>query len=148
MGFLVEILFNKLSSVNSLDTFQRKAEPLSAGRLSDPLTPLLMKLYLIVQTSHKALSAGRLSDSTIGIARPNKHKIAISTKLNFLPKKYSRKVTKIILNPRRFVLLAICLFQMYLIPDCYRTSNDFQMFSNNFFWTSIRFSFSNDADYI
>ena len=91
--------------------------------------------------SHKALSAGRLSDSTLGIARPDKHKIAISTKLNFFPKKYSRKVTKIILNPRRFVLSAICLFKMYLIPDCYRTFNDFQMFSNNFFWTSIRFSF-------
>ena len=107
-------------------------------------TEILAKM----KQSHKALSAGRLSDSTLGIARPDKHKIAISTKLNFFPKKYSRKVTKIILNPRRFVLSAICLFQMYLIPDCYRTFNDFQMFSNNFFWTSIRFSFSNDADYI
>ncbi len=79
--------------------------------------------------SHKALSAGRLSEGTLGIPRPYRAKIAISTKLNFFPKKYSRKVTKIILNPRRFVLSAIYLFQMYLIPDCYRTFNDFTKFS-------------------
>ena len=82
---------------------------------------------------HKALSAGRLSEGTLGIPRPYRAKIAISTKLNFFPKKYSRKVTKIILNPRRFVLSAISPLKMYLIPDCYRTFNDFQMFSNNFF---------------
>ena len=79
--------------------------------------------------SHKALSAGRLPEGTLGIPRPYRAKIAISTKLNFFPKKYSRKVTKIILNPRRLVLSAICLFQMYLIPDCYRTSNDSEKFS-------------------
>ena len=113
---------------------------LSAGRLSD--ASLYEVFRAVKHFGHKALSAGRLSDSPLGIARPYRPKIAISTKLNFFPKKYSRKVTKIILNPRRFVLSAICLFQMYLIPDCYRTFNDFQMFSNNFFWTSIRFSFS------
>ena len=100
-----------------------------------------MKIKVDHYECHKALSAGRLSEGTLGIPRPYRAKIAISTKLNFFPKKYSRKVTKIILNPRRFVLSAICLFKMYLIPDCYRTFNDFQMFSNNFFWTSIRFSF-------
>ena len=91
--------------------------------------------------SHKALSAGRLSEGTLGIPRPYRAKIAISTKLNFFPKKYSRKVTKIILNPRRFVLSAICLFQMYLIPDCYRTSNDFQISSKQFFGLPSDFRF-------
>ena len=78
---------------------------------------------------------------TLGIPRPYRAKIAISTKLNFFPKKYSRKVTKIILNPRRFVLSAICLFQMYLIPDCYRTSNDFQISSKQFFGLPSDFRF-------
>ena len=91
--------------------------------------------------SHKALSAGRLPEGTLGIPRPYRAKIAISTKLNFFPKKYSRKVTKIILNPRRFVLSAICLFQMYLIPDCYRTSNDFQISSKQFFGLPSDFRF-------
>ena len=90
---------------------------------------------------HKALSAGRLSEGTLGIPRPYRAKIAISTKLNFFPKKYSRKVTKIILNPRRVVLSAICLFQMYLIPDCYRTSNDFQISSKQFFGLPSDFRF-------
>ena len=90
---------------------------------------------------HKALSAGRLSEGTLGIPRPYRAKIAISTKLNFFPKKYSQKVTKIILNPRRFVLSAICLFQMYLIPDCYRTSNDFQISSKQFFGLPSDFRF-------
>ena len=96
---------------------------------------------LLVLSSHKALSAGRLSEGTLGIPRPYRAKIAISTKLNFFPKKYSRKVTKIILNPRRFVLSAICLFQMYLIPDCYRTSNDFQISSKQFFGLPSDFRF-------
>ena len=78
---------------------------------------------------------------TLGIPRPYRAKIAISTKLNFFPKKYSRKVTKIILNPRRFVLSAICLFQMYLIPDCYRTFNDFQISSKQFFGLPSDFRF-------
>ena len=91
--------------------------------------------------SHKALSAGRLSEGTLGIPRPYRAKIAISTKLNFFPKKYSRKVTKIILNPRRFVLSAISPFKMYLIPDCYRTSNDFQISSKQFFGLPFDFRF-------
>ena len=95
----------------------------------------------MVSLGHKALSAGRLSEGTLGIPRPYRAKIAISTKLNFFPKKYSRKVTKIILNPRRFVLSAICLFQMYLIPDCYRTSNDFQISSKQFFGLPSDFRF-------
>ena len=73
--------------------------------------------------------------------RPYRAKIAISTKLNFFPKKYSRKVTKIILNPRRFVLSAISPFKMYLIPDCYRTSNDFQISSKQFFGLPFDFRF-------
>ena len=95
----------------------------------------------MVSLGHKALSAGRLSEGTLGIPRPYRAKIAISTKLNFFPKKYSRKVTKTILNPRRFVLSAICLFQMYLIPDCYRTSNDFQISSKQFFGLPSDFRF-------
>ena len=82
-----------------------------------------------MKLGHKALSAGRLSEGTLGIPRPYRAKIAISTKLNFFPKKYSRKVTKIILNSRRFVLSAISPFKMYLIPDCYRTFNDSEKFS-------------------
>ena len=96
---------------------------------------------LFMKLGHKALSAGRLSEGTLGIPRPYRAKIAISTKLNFFPKKYSRKVTRIILNPRRFVLSAICLFQMYLIPDCYRTSNDFQISSKQFFGLPFDFRF-------
>ena len=95
----------------------------------------------MVSLGHKALSAGRLSEGTLGIPRPYRAKIAISTKLNFFPKKYSRKVTKIILNHRRFVLSAICLCQMYLIPDCYRTSNDFQISSKQFFGLPFDFRF-------
>ena len=91
--------------------------------------------------SHKALSAGRLSEGTLGIPRPYRAKIAISTDLKIYPKKYSRKVTKIILNPRRVVLSAISPFKMYLIPDCYRTSNDFQISSKQFFGLPSDFRF-------
>ena len=112
---------------------------LSAGRLSD--ASLYEVFRAVKHFGHKALSAGRLSDSPLGIARPYRPKIAISTKLNFFPKKYSRKVTKTILNPRRFVWSAICLFQMYLIPDCYRTFNDFQISSKQFFGLPSDFRF-------
>ena len=81
---------------------------------------------------HKALSAGRLSEGTLGIPRPYRAKIAISTKLNFFPKKYSRKVTKIILNPRRFVLSAICLSKCIYSLIVTELPTIFKFLPNNF----------------